>query len=249
MTVRFLDAGNRIIRHTLPLSEPKGKVFQYGNLPPVHVWIDVKSLNSGVGYIAFNAFIDVMTVMPAFNSAVTSFLHAPGIIIDLRGNGGGQAEMVAGMAGWFVREKEKYFGTIQMRDNTLRLVVRPRPEVYAGPVAVLVDGLSLCGAEIFADGMRALAGARVFGSRTGGAALAGSIEKLPNGDGFMYPYASFVTAGGHVLEGNGLIPDVEVKPSREALLQGKDPALGAAIEWIKKRNLYPGPDSEGRGKP
>lgn len=249
VTVKFLDAERRSCSHTLTLTEPKGRLFQYGNLPPIRVWIDVKRLNSGVGYIAINAFIDVMTVMPAFNSALNSFLHAPGIVIDLRGNAGGQAEMAAGMAGWFVREKDKYFGTIQMRDNKLKLVVRPRPEIYAGPVAVLVDGLSLCAAEIFADGMRAFAGARIFGSRTGGAALAGSIERLPNGDGFIYPYANFVTAAGHVLEGNGLMPDVEVKPGREALLQGKDPALEAALEWIKNETCLRVQDSERRRKP
>jgi carboxyl-terminal processing protease len=119
----------------------------------------------------------------------------------------------------------------------LKLVVRPRPEVYAGRVAVLVDGLSLCATEIFAGGLRDLGRAGLFGSPTGGATLGGSVEKLPNGDRFMYAFANYVTAGGHVIEGQGLKPDVDVRPTREALLQGKDPALEAAIAWITTGNV------------
>ena len=51
----------------------------------------------------------------------------------------------------------------------------------------------------------------------------------------MYAFASFVTAGGRVLEGNGLVPDVRVQHTREALLQGRDLILEAAVHWI--RNL------------
>jgi hypothetical protein len=41
-----------------------------------------------------------------------------------------------------------------MRDTTLNFVVNPRQEVFAGPVAVLVDGLSASTSEIFAGGLR-----------------------------------------------------------------------------------------------
>ena len=45
--------------------------------------------------------------------------------------------------------------------------------------------------------------------------------------------ASYVSKGGEVLEGVGAIPDIEVIPTREALLQGKDPVCQAAIAWIR----------------
>jgi C-terminal processing protease CtpA/Prc len=51
----------------------------------------------------------------------------------------------------------------------------------------------------------------------------------------MYAFANYVTAGGQVLEGNGLVPDVEVKHTREALLQGRDLILEAAVNWIRKQ--------------
>ena len=234
--VSFLDGNNKTVQHSLRLAETRGTKFQIGNLPAGHVWIDTRSIGSDIGYIAFNAFIAPPILMPPFNEAMKSFMGAAGIIIDVRGNTGGQGDIVTGMAGWLIGEKGKYFGTIQLRDNTLKLIVRPRPEVYAGPVAILVDGLSLCATEIFAGGLRDLGRARIFGSHTGGVALGGAVERLPNGDRFMYAFANYVTAGGHVLEGNGLAPDVEVNHTREALLQGRDLVLEAAVNWIRKQH-------------
>jgi len=202
------------------------------------VWVETRKIGPDIGYIAFNGFVAPMIIMPPVNDAMKSFMRTAGIIIDLRGNTGGQADIVTGIAGWLVAEKGRHFGIIQLRNQTLKLVVRPRPEIYPGRVAILVDGLSLCATEVFAGGLRDLGRARIFGSHTGGAALGGAVEKLPNGDGFMYAFANYVTAGGLTFEVNGLAPDVEVKSTREALLQGQDPALEAAIIWIRKQS-YP----------
>jgi carboxyl-terminal processing protease len=234
VSVTFRDGNGRAVSHALHFVEARGTRFQIGNLPPGRVRIEMKKIGPDIGYIAFDAFIAPTILMPPVNDAMKSFMETAGIVIDLRGNTGGQGDIVVGIAGWLVAEKGKHFGTIQLRNQTLKLVVRPRPEVYAGRVAILVDGLSLCATEIFAGGLRDLGRARLFGSHTGGAALGGSVEKLPNGDGFMYAFANYVTAAGLVIEGNGLAPDVAVKPTREALLQGRDPALEAAINWIRQ---------------
>jgi carboxyl-terminal processing protease len=234
VSVTFRDGSGRAVSQALHFAEARGTRFQIGNLPPGRVRIEMKKIGPDIGYIAFDAFIAPTIIMPPVNDAMKSFMETAGIVIDLRGNTGGQGDIVTGIAGWLVAEKGKHFGTIQLRNQTLKLVVRPRPEVYTGRVAILVDGLSLCATEIFAGGLRDLGRARLFGSHTGGAALGGSVEKLPNGDGFMYAFANYVTAAGLVIEGNGLAPDVAVKPTREALLQGRDPALEAAINWIRQ---------------
>jgi carboxyl-terminal processing protease len=56
---------------------------------------------------------------------------------------------------------------------------------------------------------------------------------LPNGDGFQYAIANYVSEGGKPLEGLGVTPDIETPLSREALLGGHDQALDAAVAWIK----------------
>jgi len=126
-----------------------------------------------------------------------------------------------------------------MRDTTLHFVVNPRAEVFKGPVAVLVDGSSASTSEIFAGGLKDLGRARIFGERTAAAALPSFIEKLPNGDGFQYAVANYISEGGQALEGNGVTPDTPVRLTREALLAGHDPVVDAAQQWIKEQRQKP----------
>jgi carboxyl-terminal processing protease len=86
-----------------------------------------------------------------------------------------------------------------------------------------------------AEGLKDLGRARIFGTRTAAAALPSLFEKLPNGDGFQYAIANYVSEGGQPLEGLGVTPDVEASVTRQALLAGKDPALDAAVEWIESQ--------------
>jgi len=98
-----------------------------------------------------------------------------------------------------------------------------------------VDGCSASTAEIFAGGLKDLKRARVFGTHTAGAALPSIFERLPNGDGFQYAIANYVSEGGRPLEGIGVTPDEEAGPSRSDLLAGRDPALDRALAWIHNR--------------
>ena len=233
IAVEFLNGMDQTVQCDIPLVEKKGGKYRFGHLPAVYAWIDVNTIEDNIGYIAFNGFFDPVNVMTVYNNAVKSFMTAKGIIIDIRGNPGGIIGMAIGMSGWFVPEKNQHLGTMYLRNNTLKFIVNPRYPTYTGPVAILVDGLSLSCSEMFAGGLQDLGRARIFGSRTGGAALPSIIEKLPNGDGFQFAFAGYRSKNGKVLEGIGVTPDVEVSPTREALLQGRDLALEAAVAWIR----------------
>ena len=232
LSVTFIDSRGRRVRRRLALQEPTGTPAKVGLLPPIHVRFEQRWMHDDTGYIRFNMFIDPGSVMPAYNEAMEQFREAAGIVVDLRGNPGGIIGMAMGMAGWFVGDENQRLGTMYMRDNELKVVVFPRPHPFAGRVAVLVDGLSASCSEILAGGLQDLRRARVFGSRTLGAALPSVIEELPNGDRFQYAIAHYVSQDGQPLEGTGVVPDVEAAPSREALLAGGDPALDAALDWI-----------------
>jgi len=177
----------------------------------------------------------VVRVMPKFSSAVSDCLKCDGLIIDLRGNPGGIGGMAMGMAGWLVDKPNQRLGTMVMRDNTLNFFINRRSEVFGGPVAILMDGSSASTSEIFAGGLKDLGRARIFGTRSAAAALPSIIEKLPNGDGFQYAMANYISAGGKALEGNGVVPDEEVHLTRAALLAGHDPVIDAALQWISKQ--------------
>ncbi|MBU1701825.1 MAG: hypothetical protein KJ970_07740 [Candidatus Eisenbacteria bacterium] len=232
VSVQFLDGRNNKKDLEIVLAEAKGKRAQFGNLPATHVWVETKRLDENIGYIAFNFFLDPMLVMMSVNTAMDEFQDCRGIIIDLRGNPGGIGSMAMGIAGWFIDEKGYRLGTMTTREGEIKFVVSPRAHTFNGPLAVLIDGLSASTSEILAGGLRDLERAQLFGEQTAGAALPSMIEKLPNGDGFQYAIADYVSKSGDTLEGAGVLPHVEVVPTREKLLQGGDPILDSAVDWM-----------------
>jgi carboxyl-terminal processing protease len=232
--IAFLDGANAQVMRDLELRPERGQTARFGNLPPMHVFFESKKLGS-TGYIRFNMFLDLVRVMGNFADAVQGCMQCDGLIVDLRGNPGGIGGMAMGMAGWLVDKPDQRLGTMYMRDATLNFVINPRVDVFAGPVAVLVDGSSASTSEIFAEGLKDLGRARVFGTKTAAAALPSIFERLPNGDGFQYATANYISAGGKPLEGLGVTPDVEVKLTRQGLLAGHDAVLDAALEWIRKK--------------
>jgi len=234
VAVSFRDGRGLTRRLTLNRVPPEGWMSRpFGHIPAVPVWFRSQRIDGRTGYVAFNAFIDPGRLMPKFNEAIASLRDADGIVIDLRGNTGGIGDMLAGMAGWFVAARGTSMGTMITRSGSLKLAVLPRPEPFTGPVAILIDELSMSASEVLAQGLRDAGRARVFGRRSAGAVLASIVEKLPNGDGFQYPTARFEFPSGVVVEGVGVLPDVERHPTRETLLSGRDVVLDAAIEWIR----------------
>ena len=143
--------------------------------------------------------------------------------------------MAPGLAGWFFKEPNLNLGIMTLRDTNLKLFVNPRSPSYDGPVAVLVDELSMSTSEFFAAGLQDLGRARIFGTNTPGAALPSIIERLPNGDGFQYAIADYTRPNGEQLEGKGIVPEESVPYDRTALLRGEDPVLTAALAWIDRQ--------------
>jgi carboxyl-terminal processing protease len=230
--LRLRDGDDTVVDLEVAVADEPGERVGLGYLTPMNVWTRTRSLPSGVGAFAFSAFLDPGRVMAEFNRAMASFATSPGVIVDVRGNPGGIGAMAMGMAAAFIADKGLKLGTMTTRETSLDFVVYPRPRVYSGPLAVLVDGLSASTAEIFAGGLQDIGRARVFGSRTAGMALPSRVERLPNGDGFQYAIANYVSAGGQALEGRGVIPDAAIELTRADLLAGRDPVLEAAEAWI-----------------
>jgi carboxyl-terminal processing protease len=230
----FADATNTRVTREVKMIPPRGDFAGFGNLPPQPVFFASKVIGNS-GYIRFNMFLDLLHVMTAFGDSVQKCAHCDGIVIDLRGNPGGIGGMAMGMAGWLVNEPGLRLGTMYMRGVTLNFAINPRTEAYGGPVAILVDGSSASTSEIFAGGLKDLHRARIFGTLTAAAALPSVITRLPNGDGFQYAVANYISEGGQALEGNGVTPDIEVKLTREELLAGHDSVLDAALDWIRKQ--------------
>lgn len=231
----FEDGEGALHKTHIRLIAPRGAPAAFGNLPAFHVRFESQKLEGDVIYASLNCFFDPIGVMPKLEKLVGDNPNAAGFILDLRGNPGGIGFMAIGIGGFFVQKSDLKLGTMFTRDANLKFVLNPREANFAGPLAILVDGCSASTSEILAGGLKDLKRARIFGTRTAGAALPSIIVRLPNGDGFQYAFANYLSEGGKPLEGHGVEPDEEAKPDRKLLLQGKDPAVEAALRWIQSQ--------------
>ncbi|MGD8277920.1 MAG: S41 family peptidase [Gemmatimonadota bacterium] len=220
-----------------------GVPVTFGNLPTFYATLDSRRLGTAptcVGVIRFNVWM--VPLSPKFDDALDSLRDCRGIVLDLRGNPGGVAGMVMGVAGHFFAEPNT-LGTMRSRGTELNFVANPRRvnaraepvEPFSGRVAILVDLLSVSTSEIFAGGMQALGRARVFGENSAGQALPATLLRLPNGDVLMHVVADFTMPGGIRIEGRGIRPDEAEPLHRSDLLAGTDAPLEAALHWIRAR--------------
>ena len=237
----FVDGSGRVVTPAIVRSPERGEPVKFGNLPPIHTSFERERVAApggrSVGVIRFNAWM--ASVARPFDDAVDAFRGADGIVIDLRGNGGGVGGLVMGIAGHFLTTHDT-LGTMRTRRSDLRFVANPRlvsrsgarVHPYDGPVVVLVDVLSASTSEVFAGGLQGIGRARIVGDTTAGMALPALMERLPNRDVLYHAFADFFTPRGERLEGRGVVPDEVVPLTREALLAGRDPQLEAALRWI-----------------
>lgn len=241
--VSYLDERNQPREAELLRERIKGEFSPaFGNFPPQHMDFEAKRLPSGYAYIRFNIWVTAM--MPKIRAALRDLADAPGLILDLRGNPGGIGGMASGIGGHLF-EKETSLGKMQMRSGYTNFAIFPQTLMYTGPVAILQDGGSASTSEVFASGMQELGRAVVVGERSAGAALPSLLQKLPTGAVFQYAIGDFKTPKGTLVEGRGVIPNVEIKLTRAGLLAGRDLPLEAAVAALQKRAR---PDAKGNAK-
>ena len=61
---------------------------------------------------------------------------------------------------------------------------------------------------------------------------------LPGGEYLMFAFADWVDSAGRRIEGVGVTPDILVPMDRDALLEGRDPPVEAALTWILESEPY-----------
>ena len=217
------------IGHSLPpadklVSEP----ILTGNR---HVFVETKLVGDGIGYLHFTNFITGMT--KRFPVAFDAMRNAPGIIIDLRGNSGGVTEVGLALAGMF-SEKETTISIVQTRKGEYEYKAKPQKKPYRGPVVILLDEGSGSESEELTGGLQAAGRVVVIGRTSRGEDMDATFQDLPMDTiALLYPTGLPRTPRGLVIEGHGVLPDREVKLTRDELLKGKDSQLEAAIQHIR----------------
>ena len=241
--VAFQDGSGKTVSRSISRKADTGQPVTVGSLPTMFVRVSSSLATTPggrkAGVIGFNVWMTA--VDRQFQKAIDEYRSADGIVIDLRGNPGGLAAMIMGIAGYFTPSHDT-LGVMKTRDTELRFNANPRlvdgegrrVEPYGGPLAILVDGLTGSASECFAGGLQSLGRARVFGETSMGQALPALFDRLPNGDVLIHAWGDFVTGTGVRIEGRGVVPDEPVALTRDDLLAGRDAPLAAALAWIDR---------------
>ena len=232
VSIEYVDEKGDSFLKKIVRAQRKGKMKFDDELPPFFVEFESKLLENNIGYVRFNAFMP--PVHNKFKDTIKSIQDTTALIIDIRGNHGGFFDVRKAVAETLVKD-QVLFWRYQGRGKTREAYLEPADIVYEGPVVVMVDHLSVSSAEEFSGGLKAIKRATIIGERTPGVVVTANFEKLPNGATFMYPKAWTITADETVLEGHGVLPDIEITLDRNELLQGKDSQLEAAVRFIKDR--------------
>jgi carboxyl-terminal processing protease len=178
-----------------------------------------------------------------FSKALPSALEgAQGIVLDLRGNGGGDAEAMADVASLFLddginlgRFADRSGASFELQTYSKRLWRVPQLAQIKLPLVVLTSESTSSAAEIMVAALQVKKRAHVIGTVTCGCVLAiRNRHTLPDGGVLDVSEFDYRTAGGVRLQDRGVTPDEVTPLTRSNLYSRRDPALEAARSFLDR---------------
>jgi carboxyl-terminal processing protease len=194
-------------------------------------------LGSGVGYVRIRTFATdvpnaVFDQLTALDRARTSGIR--GLILDLRGNSGGELRAVANVGGAFFPGQPLGLSVDRTGAQT-PLRAEGRKRISDDPIVVLIDRDTGSGSEILASALREHGLATIVGTNSAGSVGIAQVHELPDGSAIQVTERRLLTPSGARLDRVGVKPDVEVQTTVLDLEAGKDPPLERAVQIIKER--------------
>lgn len=193
-----------------------------------------RDLAGGVRYLRFDRF--ETETMRWLSAELKAHRAAPGVIVDLRQNRGGNALVNMIVVEEFF-DRRVPMGQFVQRSGKVRETkgIALFSARYAGRVVVLIGPGSASASEIFAHVLQQQKRATVVGRRSAGAVIVSRFYRLPGGGRLQVPIQDYVGVDGQRLEGRGVTPDVVVPaPTFADWRAGRDPELEAALVELRK---------------
>ena len=257
VAVEYRQPGEEGVRSATLTS---GSTFLPGSLSSgLREEISFKQLDGGIGYFQSTDFINnIPYKLAVWERFLASAANAPGIIIDMRNNGGGSNELHHTMASFLFTPEEP--ATVDWIDwyeydegtGTLQPDVTyfggeyplysPDPELtYTGPIVLLVNENTGSAGEYFPQLIQSLGRAVVVAEHASkGAGGNDDRVTMPGGILFQFTKGRTTFAGTDELnlEARGVQPDVRVPVTLEtvqAKLEGRDPVLETALQVLNEQ--------------
>jgi carboxyl-terminal processing protease len=158
-----------------------------------------------------------------------------GLVLDLRGDGGGYLPEAIGLTHLFV----SHGPAVQLKDTTGQLEILDEPDpgqAYAGPLAVLIDRTSASASEIFAGVIQDYHRGLIIGQTSFGKGTVQSVIPLdrwsskPTEGQLTVTIGKFYRVTGESTQLRGVTPELEL-PSPISTEEVGESALDHALPW------------------
>lgn len=210
-------------------------------VPVVRARIEIEVVGSerlagDIGYVRLTEFSRGATgKMAEAIKALNSEGPLKGLVLDLRDNPGGLLDESIFVSSQFIDE-----GVITI--ERLKGDEDQKFEAQAGgvapdvPLVVLVNRGSASASEIVAGAIQENGRGTVLGEQTFGKGTVQIPHTLSDGSELRVTIAEWLTPGGKQISGEGIVPDVYVERTQEDFVEGRDPQLDRAVEYLLETN-------------
>lgn len=185
-------------------------------------------IDDGIGVLRLSRFSEDTTKLA--NAAANSFRQAnvKGVILDLRGNGGGEVTAAQNVASLWL--DNKVVMTARVNGATVQTLKSGTHPTLAGiPTIVLIDGGSASASEIVASALHDNGVATLFGQKSYGKGSEQSVLNLMDGSQLKVTSAHWYTPDGKNIDKTGIMPDTVITPTDTQIQAGDDPAKDSAL--------------------
>ena len=197
----------------------------------------------GYGYLFLNSW-NVSGDASALDLMLARLRESPGLIIDVRTNGGGSDANALAFASRFTA-RSFAASYVQVRNGpgytdldvpTARTVAPRGPWQYLRPVVVITGRGGFSATESFVAAMRTLPNVTVIGDTTGGAS--GNPATYPLGGGWSFTVPRWIEFGPdrQPIEWRGVAPQIALAWEPSLYDRDRDPLIDAAVGVLAERN-------------